>query len=170
DLPIRERAVRRRGHRAEIGFADRRADRRASELAVGQAYPVLRGRGRHLAQVLGADLMAEAARAAMDRREDRSLGKAESGRDIVVEDFGDVLDLEVVVARAERAHLVALARACALRDVLRGRAGHSAAFLDALEIRRLAVAPLDGPPRAAGEHRVHLRVVEPYPPGAADAG
>src|SRR5690606_4560604 len=44
------------------------------------------------------------------------------------------------------------------------------AFLDALEIRRLAVAPLDGPPRAAGEHRVHLGVVEPYPPGAADAG
>src|SRR5690606_7901240 len=69
-----------------------------------------------------------------------------------------------------RPHLVALAVPRALGHVLGRRARHAAAFLDTLEVLWLAVALLDGPLRAAFEHRVHLRVVEPNPAGAADAG
>src|SRR5690606_32475661 len=159
DLPIREGAVGRRGHRAEIGLAERRAYRRARELSIGQAYAVLLRRGRHLAQELRADLMPQAAGAAMNRREDRAALELESGRDLLGGELRDVLDLEVVVARAERPPLIALAPACTLRDVLGDRARHAAALLDALEVIGLAVALLDGPAGSAGEHRGHLLVV-----------
>src|SRR5690606_31579178 len=64
----------------------------------------------------------------------------------------------------------ALALAGLRGDLFRIRAGRAAPFLDSLEVLRLAVAALDRPTRAAGEHRVHLVVVEPNLAGAADAG
>src|SRR5690606_16741584 len=170
DLSIRERAIDAGAHRAEISLPELGADRRARELPIRQADAVLGGGRGHLAQELAADLVAEPARAAVDRREDMVLGEAERGRGFGVEDLDDVLDLEIVIARPERAHLVALARFRPLRDVRGLRAADAAALLDPLEIRGRAVALLDRPACAAREHRVHLVVVEADPSGAADAG
>ena len=98
-----------------------------------------------------------------------STAQAECVRGRRVEDLRHALHLEVVVARAERAHLVALP---VLRRVghLRGiGAGHRAVLLDARQVVRAAVALLDRPARAARQHRVHPGGVEPQRAGAAEA-
>ena len=59
DLPVGERAIDRRAHRAEIALPERRLDRRACKLAIRNRNA---GRFRgdcHLAQKIGADLMAK---------------------------------------------------------------------------------------------------------------
>ena len=80
DLPVRQRTVDRRAHRAEVAFARGRADRRAGELAVGQHDAGGRGRHRHLPQELGADLVAEAARPAVDADDDVAHARARRPR------------------------------------------------------------------------------------------
>ncbi len=87
-----------------------------------------------------------------------------------VENLGDGLDLEIVVAGAERAHLVALALLRPVGDEIGPGAVGCAAFLDAVEIACLAPAAPDRPAGAAGEHRLHLRVVEDDGALRADAG
>lgn len=53
--------------------------------------------------MVGADLMPEAARSAVDHDGDLISGETERRGDALVEDFGDVLELGEVVARPERA-------------------------------------------------------------------
>jgi hypothetical protein len=127
----------------------------------------------HLAQRLGADLVAEAPRAAVDRDQGVALREPEGlGRRGVV-DLRDLLHLEVVVAGAERPDLVAHARLGALGHRLRPRVRHLAALLDALQVARLAVALLDRPARAAAQHRSisswpsRMRPLLPTPAGIA---
>ncbi len=81
----------------------------------------------------------------------------------------DVLHFEIVVAGAERSHLVALPPLGRIGDPGGIGAGHRAALLDALEILRPSVAAIDSPARPAAEHRVHLRRSEPQRAGAAHA-
>ncbi len=106
----------------------------------------------------------------MDRDDDVTLDETVRGGDARVVDLLDTLHFEVVVARAERAHLAALPLLRERRDVGRHRAGHAAVFLDVLEVLGLAVALRDGPAGAARQHRVELIDAEADLAFDADAG
>jgi len=126
-------------------------------------------RSGHLAQIIGADLMPEAARAAVNA-DDNGVGfEPEAARDLRVVNLRDALHLEIMVARPERSHLIALAL---LRLVGHGGwigARHRAMLLDALEVLDPAVADLQCPARATGKHRVGVFWREPQRAGAAES-
>ena len=86
--------------------------------------------------------------------------QSELARDILVEDLGDRLHLEIMVTRPERAHLAALAFLGAIGDVLGLRATHLPAFLDPREIAFLAESLGNRPAGATFKHRLHLERVE----------
>ena len=93
-----------------------------------------------------------------------------------VVDVGYLLHLEVVVARAERAHLVPLPLLGLGGDELGTRFRHAAVLLDALEVRRLAVALLEAPsarrPRSIASSSRSVRWILPVlpTPGRDGAG
>ena len=161
DLPVRERAVDRGVHRAEVLLPLRRVDRRARELAVGQRDAEAARRLGQADEELGADLVAEAARAAVDRHDDLVLAQAVGARRARVVDALDALHFEVVVAGPERSHLAALPLLGERRHVARPRAVDAAAFLDELEVVDDAEALLHRPARAAEHHAVERLGVEP---------
>ena len=82
-------------------------DRGAGQLPVGQVDAVLGRDVAEFAQGVVADLVAQAAGAGMDHHADAALLQAHDRGGLVVEDLVDHLDFEEVVARAERAALVA---------------------------------------------------------------
>ncbi len=127
-------------------------------------------RQHHLAQVVGADLVPEAPRAAVNADDDAAGFEAEGLGDFRRENAIDALQLQIMVARTQRAHLVALTFLGVPGNGAGIRTGHAAPFLDAIEVRHVAVALLDGPARAAAQHVRHPAVVEPNAAGAADAG
>ncbi len=170
DLPVGQRAVDRRAHGAEIILAQRGVDRRAGELAVGQDDAVARRGDGHFLQELGADLMPETARAAMDADHDVVFANTEGLRCPGVEDLHDLLYFEIMIAAAERAHLVALAFLGVLGDAVRARAAHLAVLLDVIEIGRAAVTLFHRPGRAARKHGVHFGLIQADGAGAAEAG
>src|SRR5262249_18552882 len=75
-----------------------------------------------------------------------------------------------MIARAQRSHLVALAPLRRFRHRGWIRAGDAAMLFDALEILAAAVAELDGPARAAFQHRVGVARRKPQRAGAAESG
>ena len=124
----------------------------------------------HFLQELGSDLVAQSARAAVDGDDDVVLRQAEDLGNFRIEDFRDRLHLEIVVARAERAHLAALAFLGALGDAVGPGVRHLPLFLDAFEVACVAPAAFDRPVGAAGEHGIHLDGIERDRAFAADAG
>ena len=125
-------------------------DRRAGQLAVGQRRCRTRGApDHHPLQEFGADLVAEAARAAVDHHDDVALRRPKPRQSRRRQIRGHFLHFEVMVAAAQRAHLVALALFGLLRHVARLGVQHLAVLLDALEVGRRAPAALDRPLRAA---------------------
>src|SRR5206468_5511934 len=128
----------------------------ASELAVGDRHSRCVCRNGHLAQKFGTDLMTETARAAMHADDNASFAQPEPGRRRMIVSSDDMLDLEIVVARAQRTHRVALPalRGFGNRGVI--GAGHSPVLLDTREIFALAIAVLDGPACSGAKHRVYL--------------
>src|SRR5262249_25624607 len=152
NFPIGQRAVDRRAHGAEITLADLRSDRRASELALRQRDA---GRFRglsHLFQIVAPDLMTETARAAVNGNNHVVLRQMEGLGRGFIENPGDSLDFEVVVARAEGAHLPALALLGPFRDAFGSRTPLHALFLDARQVALLAPSLRHSPTRAAGQH------------------
>ncbi len=168
NLAVGKRAVDAGAHRAEIAYSQGRLQRRAGEFPVGQVDAGGGCRDGHLAQVIGADLVAETARATVDAHHHVVRRQAIGARRGGVEDGFDDLDFEIVVAGTERSHLVALA----LLRLLGNRAGigacDAAVLLDAREVGRTAEALLDGPARTAFEHRIHSVRIETQAAGAAD--
>ncbi len=73
-------------------------------------------------------------------------------RRVGIEDVGDNLHFEIMVARTERTHLPALTLLGPFGDALGFCILLHALFLDALEIVRLAPSALDRPARAARQH------------------
>jgi hypothetical protein len=92
---------------------------------------------------------------------------AEGLGDRIVGDFYHLLHFEVMVARAERAHFLALAMPRTPRHGIVLGARHLPAFLNAVEVFGAAITLRDGPARAAGEHAIHVDLVERDAPGAA---
>ena len=159
-----------RGHRGEVRLRLWRAEGGAGELAVGQRDPVARHGPVHRREVVGADLVAEPARPAVD--EDRHLATAQperAGRPGVV-DLVHRLDLQEVVARAKRAELVGAAVAGPRRDGGRVGAGERAALLGPLEVFGPAVAAGHRPGGALAEDGVELGAGEPPARARPDPG
>ena len=170
NFSVGQRAVNRRAHGAEIALANFRIDRRAGEFSVDEFDARCFRHNHHFLQELCADLMAETARAAMDS-DDNIVGRKSKRRgDLGIEDFGDDLDFEIVIARTERAHFPPLPFLGTFRDPFGPSPAHLAAFLNARQIAALAPAALDGPTGAAGQHRFHLDGIERDRAVAADAG
>src|SRR5665811_554213 len=140
NLAIGERAIDRRAHRAEVALADFRIDRRAGEFAVGKIDTGLFRGHHHFLQELGSDLMAEATRTAMDGDDNVVPCEPEDSGDRRVENLGDRLDLEIVIAGAERPHFPALAFPGAVRHAIGPGASHPALLLDSFVVARLAPA------------------------------
>ena len=103
----------------------------------------------------------------MDRHQDLVLCEAKCPRRCGVVDLGDRLNLEVVIAGAQSAHLTALAFLGALRDPLRPGPNHRATFLNAFKIARFAPTLFDGPSGAARQHGIHFNCIEGYGARAA---
>ncbi len=133
-LPVGEGEVAGAGHGREVLAGLRRAERRAGELPVGQLDPGARRHARHPAHVVGADLVAEPARAGVDHHHHLAGADAEGARGPLVEHVRDDLDLEEVVARAEAADLRAPALEGPAAHRRRVRAGHHAALLGVREV------------------------------------
>ena len=72
----------------------------------GRSMPYFSGALRSMRQGVVADLVAQAARAAVDHHADHVLFQAHDGGGFLVEDVIDDLHFEEVVARAERAALL----------------------------------------------------------------
>jgi hypothetical protein len=130
-------------------LTDLRIDWRTGKFAVGKLDTGLLRGHHHLFEELGADLMTESARAAMNGRDNIVLREPEDAGDDRVVDLGNRLDLEIVVARTERPHLSPLAFLGTLRDLFGARTGHAAPFFDPFEIARFTPAALDRPAGAA---------------------
>jgi hypothetical protein len=137
---------------------------------VGQGDTVLRSGDGHFLQEFGPDLVPEAARAAVDADDDVVFSDPERVRHIRVEYPRHFLHLEIMVAGAERAHLVTLALLRVVGHAIRPRAAHLAALLDALEIGGAAPALLHGPGRATRQHRIHFGLVQADGTGAPEPG
>ena len=96
-MAVGEGEVGRGRHRREVRLPLRRRGRRAGELAVGQHDAVAAPGGVHRADVVGADLVAEAARAGVDEHRHLALRQPEGGGGRLVEDVLDPLQLDAVV-------------------------------------------------------------------------
>ena len=105
----------------------------------GRSMPYFSGALRSMAQGVVADLVAQAARAGVDHHADHVLLQAHDRRGLLVEDVIDDLHFEEVVARAERAALLArrASRARSLTCVGLG-AVEPAAGLGVLDVARVA--------------------------------
>jgi hypothetical protein len=169
-LPVGPGEVGRGGHRTQVGAALGRAHRRAGELAVRQRDPVALQGGVHPAHEVGTDLVAEPARARVDQHGQLPLLEPERRGRADLVDALDPLELEEVVARAERADLPLAALARPLRHRAGVRAGQPALRLRALEVLRGAQAATDERARALGEHVVERRAAQVQRAAAARAG
>src|SRR5690606_9978625 len=139
-------------HRPEVGTAFRGLDRHAGQLPIRHPDAVLGHRPFHATHVVGADLVAESARAAVDHHAHLALAQPESGRDLLVVDLLDRLHLEEVIPRAEAAQLGQPTLDRAVADLARIGVGDRPELLASIQIPLTALALLHYVPRAAGEH------------------
>ncbi len=169
ELAIGPGIVRGRTHGAQIPLAFVGVHRRADELAVGQLDAVL---GRRMAQVFErvfANLVAEAARAGVNKdRYGAQLQPEHLGR-VRIHDFVDYLYLEKMIAAAERADLVVAAFIGVVGDEIGPRAFQLAAGFGALDVLVGAVAAFHHVWRAFDDQLYHFAACELYLAGAAHA-
>ncbi|MDQ3769837.1 MAG: hypothetical protein M3370_10260 [Actinomycetota bacterium] len=118
------------GHRGQVGAAVIRRGRGAGELAVGQLDAVGGQRGVHALDEVGADLVAQSARARMDQHGDLVGVQVEAG----LVQASHVLDLDEVVARPHGPQLRRPALTRAVRDALRVGAIDASLGLGVLEV------------------------------------
>src|SRR5581483_2832140 len=160
ELAVGPCEVGRRAHGAPVVLRLAARDGRGGQLAVHQV-DVISIRGLlHALQVVGADLVARAAGAAVDHDAHLPLPEAEGARGDGVERLVHHLNLQEVVAPSEAAHLGRAARDGLLGDLVDVGAGHAAAVLHVGEVALPAVAVGDGPPGALGEDVLHLAALE----------
>src|SRR3990172_4243733 len=164
--------VRGASHGAEVVAAFLGVDGDAGKLPVGQLDRVPLHGLAHPLEIIRADLVAEAARAAVDEDDDLVGAQAEGGGDFRVENLFNVLHFEEVVPGAEGAELRSAALPGALGNGVGVGAAHRAFLFRALEVVAGAEAALvDHPAGAAGEDVVDfLERAAHRPFGAGAAG
>ena len=133
-LSVGERAVRASRDGREVSRPLRTADRRAGHLPVRDREPVADARRAEFLQVVLPDLVSEGARPRVNGDDDLTFAQSVRGGGLHVEHALDVLHLEVVVARPQRAHLLELTLfgECAHRGGV--RPAHPPALLCELEV------------------------------------
>ena len=115
------------------------------------------GHGRlHDADVVGADLVAQASRSAVDHHAHAAQPEPERGGDVFVVDVVDDLYLEEVVAGTQAAHLADAAKQGSFADVPDLGVEHTAVILAVLEVALDAVAALHRVTRSAQQQRGQL--------------
>src|SRR5687768_9561856 len=119
---------------------------------------------------VGADLMPEPPRAGVDHHRDLTEPDAERARSRLVMDLVDHLDLEEVIAGAERAELTSPSLAGPLGHGRGIRAGNASVGLEPLEVCSQALTTADGPRRPLLHHRVELAALEGHAPVGPDTG
>jgi len=112
--------------------------------------------------------MSEAARAAVYLHDDQTLAQAECVRARRIENLGDLVHLDEVIARAERAQLIAAARLRVRAHFVCARAGHRAVLLGHVEVFFARHDAPQRPQRALLQHLVQLRFVQVHVVLAAD--
>lgn len=150
------------GHRPQVVAAFRGGDRRAGELAVGHGDAVPGHRLVHDPHVVAADLVAEAAGAAVDHDAHLAVAQPELLRRGGVVDLLDRLDLQEVVARAEATHLVQAPVDGPGADLIGIGVGDGALILAAQQVAFDAVALLHRPRPGPGS--AHGRLHDPRHP------
>ena len=170
DLPVGQRAVDGGAHGPQVFLAEFRVDRCTGQLAVGQRQPIARRCHDHPAQEFGTDLVPQATRAAMDHHHHIAQLQAVGLGDGAVEHLSYLLHLQVVVATAQSAHLVALAPFGLLGHQTGLGMQHLPMLLDARQVVLRPPAATNRPFCTARQHRIHLRGTEPDGTGAAQTG
>ena len=158
-LPVGERAVGGSGHGAEVRLAVLRPKRRAGELPVPDGNAVARHHLIEAPDIVGRDLMAEAPRSAMEHHTHlpRRADPERPGRHRIVDALGPYhLDLEVVVARAQRPELVHAARHRAGAHLRGIGPRQAAAPFHVVEVLGPAIT-LGHTPARAGDHHLGER-------------
>jgi hypothetical protein len=155
-LPVRPGEVGGRTHRRQVVPALGRSGGHTGELAVRDRDAVAGHRRPHLAQRIRADLVAKAARARVNQHDDLVDGQSEVPRRRVIRDALDVLDLEEVVAAAQRADLRPPALPGTVGHGVRIRIVDRAASLREVGVAIVAVTAAHHPPRALHEHAVEI--------------
>ena len=148
-------------HRGEVSLAFARVRGHRRQLPVRQRDCIALHALIHVAQVIGADLVAEPARARVDEHHDFVLVKPQPFGDPGVEDPLDVLDFEEVIAGAEGSRLRQPPGLCTVAHGRRVGALEAPVFLHRLEVLHIPVAVRHHPGGAFGEHFVELLVREP---------
>src|SRR5512146_1326311 len=107
--------------------------------------------------MIGADLLTQTARSAVEEDDDLAdRVDAHHARRVRIEDLVDGLDLEEVIAGAERSELRTTAVTRGARHPRRIRAGRGAVLLGELEILVPPAADLHGPTRTLDERPLEL--------------
>ena len=161
-LAVRPGEVRRRPHGAQVGRGLGRAQRGAGELPVRQDDAPAGELAGDVAYVIGADLVAEAPRAAVDHHGGHAAFEPHGAGRLLVVDLVHFLHLEEVVARAERAELVAAPALRALAHRARVGVGQHATLLAVIEVARRAQAAPDRPGGPVAQHPVQVARLEAH--------
>jgi hypothetical protein len=130
-------------------------------LSVGDLDPVLRHRREHRSDVVRADLVPEAARAAVDHHADLITTEAERCRCAIVVHVLDELNLEEVVARPEASDLTESPRERAVAHVRRIGVAHRTPVFAQLEVAFHAVSSFDRVPGSAQQDLPQPVAVDP---------
>lgn len=171
DLAVAEGEVRRTGHRLQVILPLRAIDGRAHQLLVGQLDAVFMDHPLEALEVIGADLVAEAAGAAMDLDGDLPLEEPHPLRAHRIEDLIHHIHLDEVVPGAQGAQLILPPLLGFRGRLVRIRVGHAAEFLGVLQILGPGVAVAQRPAGPLRQHLIQLpRRQGDVPFGAHPAG
>ena len=147
-LAVGKGKVRRAGHRAEILLSFLGLKGRAYQFAVGKLDAIVVHRLLKARDIVLADLVAKAARAAVDLHHRLAGEQTEAlGRGLVV-NRGDGIHLNEVIAGAQRADLAASTFPRLVRNVFGIGPGHRAELLCVLQVLVARQAAMSSPARA----------------------
>ncbi len=168
-LAVTEGEVSRALHRRQVVLPLWAAQRGANQLAVGQLDVVLVHDALEAGHVVSAHLVAEAARAAVNLGHDLARKEAHAPGSRLVEDLIHYIDLDEVVARAQRAQLVAGALVGAGADLAGIGSGDATVLLSAVEVGLGGIALLQRPARPVDDHVLQLLLSQREPAASTDA-
>src|SRR5665647_2940163 len=160
-LSVRPGVIRSGPHGPDVVPSFGTPDRSAGKLAVGEGKPVALRSGLESLDVVRADLVAEAARAAVDHHRDRPGLDPERSCSGRIVDLVHYLELEEVVSGPERSRLGHAPRERLLGDLRGVGLLHPPAPLAPLEVAFNPESLPDGEGRTVLEHAPEVRLPEP---------